>query len=89
MVGISYIFIGALDLLHTLTYRGMNMILANQFWVATRMIEALTILTGLLLIKRNKKLNSDLVFLGYFLVSLLIIFSILVWRILPNQYKYS
>ncbi|MBC7417971.1 MAG: histidine kinase [Pedobacter sp.] len=88
LVGISYIFIGALDLLHTLTYRGMNMIPvdgfpANQFWVATRMMEALTILTGLLLIKRNKKLNSDLVFLGYFLVSLLIIFSILVWRIFP------
>ena len=88
LVGISYIFIGALDLLHTLTYRGMNMIpvqgfLGNQFWVATRMMEALTILTGLLLIKRVKKLNSDLVFLGYFMVSLLIIFSILVWRIFP------
>lgn len=88
LVGISYIFIGALDLLHTLTYKGMDMIpvegfLANQFWVATRMLEALTLLTGLLLIKRRQKLNSDLVFLGYFVISLLIILSILYWQTFP------
>lgn len=88
LVGISYIFIGALDLLHTLTYKGMNVIPvggfpANQFWVATRMLEALSLCIGMLLVKRNRKLNSDLVFLGYFGISLFIIFLILVWRVFP------
>ncbi|TDQ11202.1 sensor histidine kinase [Pedobacter metabolipauper] len=88
LVGISYIFIGGLDLLHTITYKGMNVISvpgfpANQFWVATRALEALTLLAGLLIIKSVKKLNSDLIFLGYFLVSLLIILSILVWQNFP------
>jgi hypothetical protein len=40
-VGIAAAFIGVLDLLHTLTYKGMNIIesplfYANQFWIATR-----------------------------------------------------
>ena len=88
LVGISYIFIGALDLLHTLTYKGMNLIPvdgfpANQFWVATRMLEALTLFTGVLLLRYRKKWNSDLAFLGYFAISLLIILAILVWKIFP------
>jgi signal transduction histidine kinase len=93
LVGISYIFIGGLDLLHTLTFKGLDMLvfknisadmfLGNQFWVCTRMMEALTLLTGLLIIKRTKKLNSDLIFLGYFVISFIIILMILVWKIFP------
>lgn len=93
LVGLSYIFIAGLDLLHTLTYKGMNLFAAmdggvekfhaNQFWVATRFIEAVTLLVGLLLIKKRKKINADLVFLGYFLVTVLVSLSILVWDIFP------
>lgn len=88
LVGISYIFIGALDLLHTLTYRGMNIIQVdgfpgNQFWVATRMMEALTLVGGLLILRRRIRLNSDLVFLGYFVVSVLVVLTILVWKVFP------
>lgn len=91
LVGISYIFIGALDLLHTLTYRGMQIIPvdgfpANQFWVATRMMEALTLVGGLLIVRRRIRLNSDLVFLGYFGVSLIVVLTILVWKIFPICY---
>lgn len=93
LVGISYIFIGALDLLHTLTYKGMSLFAAaadglekfpaNQFWVATRFIEALTFLIGLLLIKKKKPLNSDIVFLGYFIFTVFIVLTIMVWDIFP------
>jgi signal transduction histidine kinase len=91
LVGISYIFIGALDLLHTLTYKGMNIIQVdgfpgNQFWVATRMMEALTLVGGLLMLRRRIRLNSDLVFLGYFAVSVMVILSILVWKVFPVCY---
>lgn len=88
LVGISYIFIGALDLLHTLTYNGMNVIPvsgypANQFWIATRFLEAITLLGGFMVIKRPKQLSSDLIFLCYFLLSAGIVLSILVWHNFP------
>lgn len=88
LVGISYLFIGALDLLHTLSFKGMNIIPlpgypANQFWVATRLMEAATFLAGFLIIGRKRKLNTELVFLFYFVVSLLIAASILLWKVFP------
>ncbi|MFC3366278.1 MASE3 domain-containing protein [Pedobacter fastidiosus] len=88
LVGISYIFIGALDLLHTLTYRGMNIIpvegfLANQFWISTRFLEAVTLLIGFMLIERRKRVSTDLIFICYFFITGLIVFSILVWQIFP------
>ncbi|MCZ4224840.1 sensor histidine kinase [Pedobacter rhodius] len=88
LVGISYIFIGALDLLHTLTYKGMNIIPlqghpANQFWVSTRFLEAVTLLAGFTLIERTKKINTDLIFIAYFFTTLLIIFLILIWQVFP------
>jgi len=88
VVGISYLFIGALDLLHTLSYKGMNVIPlpgypANQFWVATRTMEALIFLGGFLMIGRKRKINTELLFLLYLVVSLLIAASILVWRVFP------
>ena len=89
-VGISYIFIGALDLLHTLTYKDMGIIpgpshafFANQFWVATRFLEAITLVAGFYFLKGNRKLKPDLIFLGYFLLSSLIALAILVWHIFP------
>ena len=88
VIGISYLFIGALDLLHTLTFSGMNIISvpgypANQFWIATRGMEALIFLGGFLMIGRKQKINTELLFLLYFGVSSLITASILVWQIFP------
>ena len=87
-VGISYLFVGALDLLHTLTFTGMNIIVspifyANQFWIATRLLEALTFVLGFCFLNSRKKLNADLIFLGYLIISTLIILSILYWHIFP------
>ena len=87
-VGISYIFIGALDLLHTLTYKGMsilpeNAFFANQFWVATRFMEAVTLVAGFYFLKGSRKLKPDLIFLGYFCFSTLVIFAILIWQVFP------
>lgn len=88
VVGIAYLFIGALDLLHTLSFHGMNMLPvpgypANQFWVATRGMEAMIFLGGFLMIGRKRKINTELLFLLYFVVSVLITASILVWQVFP------
>jgi nitrogen-specific signal transduction histidine kinase len=89
LVGISYLFIGALDLMHTLTYAGLNLIdvpgfPANQFWVATRSIQALTLIAGLLLLRRHMKHRADAIFLVYFFICLTVVLSVLFWRIFPQ-----
>lgn len=87
-VGIAAIFIASLDLMHTITYKGMNILggdtfYANQFWVATRFIESVTLLLGFSFLKSRKKLNAEFIFLIYFIVSALLIASILYWKIFP------
>lgn len=91
-VGISYIAIAALDLLHTLTFKGMNVIpaeghfYANQFWVATRLLESFTFVIGIFFIRYRKQVSADLIFLSYFFISLLITLSILVYKNFPSCY---
>ena len=58
-IGIAFLFVGGLDLLHTLSYKGMDLFpgfngsnLATQLWIATRYVFALTMLFALLLVYR-------------------------------------
>lgn len=86
--GITYLFVGALDLMHTITFTGMNIIenpiyYSNQFWVATRFMEAVALVVGFKFMLQKKKLNADLVFAVYGTITTLIILSILVWKIFP------
>ncbi len=90
-VGVGYLFIGGLDLLHTLTFDGMNVVegqkfYANQFWVATRSLEALTLTVGFYFLNKKKKINADVLFITYLAVSVLIMLSILYWHIFPTCY---
>lgn len=87
-VGVAYLFIGSLDLLHTLTFSGMNIVesdkfYANQFWIATRSMEALTLVIGFYFLNRKAKINADLLFLSYFVATVLIALSILYWHNFP------
>jgi signal transduction histidine kinase len=91
-VGIAYIAIAALDLLHTLTFKGLDMIpsdgqyYANQFWVATRMLEAFTLLAGFGFLGRRKQIAADFIFVIYFVISLLITLSIITYKVFPRCY---
>ncbi len=88
LVGMSALFIGVLDTLHTITYKGMNIIVspifyANQFWVATRFLESITLLFAFLFLKRKIRLNLDIIYIVYSIITLIIILSILYWEIFP------
>ncbi len=54
----GYLWIGALDMVHTLVYEGMNLLpvaganLTSQFWISTRYCEALLILCAPLFLSR-------------------------------------
>jgi hypothetical protein len=55
-VGIAYLFVGGIDLVHTLAYPGMGVFpgygtnLAAQLWIIARYMESLSLLIALLLI---------------------------------------
>jgi PAS domain S-box-containing protein len=88
IVGISYLFIGVLDLLHTLTYKGMPIFTdydyyANQLWIASRTMESCTLLAAFLFITAKRNIKAGLVFVFYAVATTLLIASIFYWKIFP------
>jgi PAS domain S-box-containing protein len=86
-LGIAYLFVGGLDLIHTLTYKGMGVFrgyetnLPTQLWIAARYMESLSLFLAPFLFGRKLKVNS--VFLGYALATFLLLLSIFYWSIFP------
>jgi len=89
VIGIGALFIGILDLLHTLTYKGMNIIpstiyYANQFWVATRLFESLILLSGFLFVAKRIRIRVSWLLIIYGIFTSGIILSILYFKIFPT-----
>lgn len=86
-IGIAYLFVGGLDLLHTFSYKGMAIFggfgsnLPTQLWIAARYMESLSLLIAPLFFHR--RLKTNLVFLGYSAAVALILLSIFFWKIFP------
>ncbi|UCC60417.1 MAG: PAS domain-containing sensor histidine kinase, partial [Dehalococcoidia bacterium] len=89
-IGIAYLFVGGIDLLHTLGYTGMGVFtgygtnLPTELWIAARYIESLSLFIAPLFIGR--KLNANLAFIGYALVTALLLVSIFTWNIFPDSF---
>jgi PAS domain S-box-containing protein len=89
-LGIAYLFIGTIDLVHTLAYQGMGVFpgygsnLATQLWIAARYLLSVSFLAAPLLIGR--KLRPSFVFLGYIVVTTLLLVSIFYWHNFPVCY---
>ncbi len=89
-IGIGYLFVGMLDLVHTLAYRGMGVFddlgtdPATQLWIAARFMQAFVLLTAPVFVTR--KLRGRLAFGGFFAVTTLVVLSIFAWDIFPTAY---
>ena len=88
-VGIAYLFIACIDLLHTLSYKGMPIFTdydyyANQLWIAARYLESITLLLAFTFLRENKVPNVNIVFSFYTVVTGLLITSIFHWKIFPE-----
>ena len=87
LLGIAYLFIGTIDLVHTLTYQGMGVFpgygsnLATQLWIAARYVQSISFLAAPLLLGR--KLKLPFVFPIYAVVTTLLLMSIFYWDIFP------
>ena len=87
-IGIAYLFVGALDLTHTLAYTGMGVFqgyetnLPTQLWIVARYMESTSLLIAPLFFRRKLKANS-LIF-GYALATSILLLSIFYWNIFPT-----
>lgn len=85
----GYFWIGALDLVHALVYKGMNIfpiMIVNpsaQFWIATRYCEALLLLAAPLFLVRS--VNRRVAFTGFGLVAV-IIYSLVMYGLFPDAF---
>ena len=88
IIGLSYIFIAVLDLLHTLSYTGMNIFVdynyyAPQFWIASRYMESVSILIGFGATIFNIKPNMRTATISYFVITVALTLSIIKYKIFP------
>jgi PAS domain S-box-containing protein len=86
-LGIAYLFISGVDLLHTFAYKGLGIFpgrganLPTQLWILARYVESLSLLAAPLFLKR--KLNVGFAFLGYLSALSLLLLTIFYWHIFP------
>ncbi|GFO58658.1 hypothetical protein GMST_09830 [Geomonas silvestris] len=88
VVGISYLFIGILDLLHTISYQGMPIFTdydyyANQLWIAARSLESVTLLAGFTLLLKGRRVATTTLFLVNTAITSLLVASIFYWKVFP------
>jgi PAS domain S-box-containing protein len=87
LIGIAYLYVGGIDFVHTLAYKGMGVFegfganLATQLWIAGRYLEALSLLLATIFLHR--KLFPRLTFVAYGLSTGLILASIFYWKVFP------
>lgn len=86
-LGTAYLFVAGLDLLHTLTYEGINVFpghgtdLATQLWIGARYMEGLSLLLAPLL--AGRRIRAGVIFACFTVVTALLLMAILHWRIFP------
>ncbi|MCF7891342.1 diguanylate cyclase [Candidatus Bipolaricaulota bacterium] len=87
-IGIAYLFVGGIDFIHTLAYKGMGVFtnygadLPTQLWILGRYTESLSLLLAPLFFTR--KLKYKVTVAGYGLTSLFLLLTIFYWGIFPD-----
>ncbi|MCE5243033.1 MAG: MASE3 domain-containing protein [Syntrophobacteraceae bacterium] len=87
-IGIAYLFVGVIDVLHMLSYKGMGVFhgydtnLPTQLWIASRYMQSISLLAAPLFLQR--RLNHTATLLGYALATSLVLLSTFVWRNFPD-----
>ena len=89
VMGISFLFIGFMDLIHTLAYTGLNIFigydsnLPTSLWIATRFLQAFSFLYAALVV--NKKIKVTYLLISYTIITIILLYSIFM-GIFPDCY---
>ena len=79
-IGVSYLFVAAIDLFHTLAFKGMGVFPGNdanpatQLWIAARYLQSISFLAAVLLIRR--KINQRLLIMAFAGVTVLLLAAV-------------
>jgi len=86
-LGVAYLFIGSMDLTHTLAYKGMGVFseydadLPTQLWIGARYMESLSLLAAPLFFDRKVKPGA---LFGFYAVSTFILMTLILTDIFPT-----
>ena len=89
-MGIAYFFIGSIDCVHTLAYKGMNIFTASglnlsaQLWVAGRYMQGISMLAAPFFIRKTA--NPQRVFVIFFIVTSGVFVSVFGYDVFPVAY---
>lgn len=89
-IGIASLFIGLIDFIHLLVYKGMSVFvgydanLPTQLWIIARYIQSISFVAGLIFLKR--KFNPGLVVFGYSVITIILLLSVFVFNIFPDAF---
>lgn len=89
-LGMAYFFIGGLDFIHTISYKGMGFFqqyganLPTQLWILARLMESISLLVAPVFFQR--RLNDKLCFLVYLCITSIFLASIFYFGIFPDCY---
>jgi signal transduction histidine kinase len=88
-IGVGYLFVGLLDLLHALAFEGMTVFyggtnLATQLWLAARLVQAASFLLAPLFLRH--RFDARLILAVYAVVVGLMLTSIFYWKVFPVCY---
>ncbi len=89
-IGIAYLFVGSIDLLHTISYKGMGIFpdydsnLATQLWIIARYMQSLSMLIAFYFL--NKKTNAYILLFSFIIVSTILFLSVFYWNNFPVCY---
>ncbi|HSQ93284.1 MAG TPA: MASE3 domain-containing protein, partial [Methanoregula sp.] len=96
IVGISFFFIGGLDLVHALAYKGMGVFPGNgadlptQLWLAARYFQSITFLAATLMIGRSltrgRRYDAEILFAAGAVISAFLLASIFLWETFPHAF---
>lgn len=90
VLGVAFLFVGLVDLLHTLSYEGMNVFsgsqsnLATQLWIVGRSLQGAAFLAAALCVRRA--VNAAVVFLAFAAATGLLLAAIFYWHVFPACY---
>ncbi len=88
-IGIAYLFVASIDVLHTLSYSGTGIFtgfdanLPTQLWILARYIEAGSLLVAPFLFK--KRVKRRIIITGYFILVVLLLTTIFT-RVFPDAF---
>ncbi|QWR78473.1 MASE3 domain-containing protein [Candidatus Magnetomonas plexicatena] len=90
LIGISYFFVGFVDIFHTLAHEGINIFpahgenLSAQLWLCARYVQILSFFGAVFFM--NREFNRKYLFILYSTVVSLCLLSIFKWQIFPDCY---